>query len=106
MNETPRGSDFPPIQGQENANTGKAKGLLQFDPVVDNQQNHMLITKNLVNASLQAQSRYGPTIHENSDPEVIKEVKESSGSIDYENVKVLVVDDNFFCSMSVSTQLN
>ena len=51
MNETPRGNDFPPIQGQENANTGKAKGLLQFDPV-DNQQNHMLITKNLVNASL------------------------------------------------------
>ena len=26
-------------------------------------------------------------------------------NIDYENVKVLVVDDNFFCSLSVSTQL-
>ena len=66
----------------------------------------MLLTKNFVNQSLLAQSRFGPMIREASDPEIHREIKESSGSTDYENVKVLVVDDNFFCSLSVSTQLN
>lgn len=42
---------------------------------------------------------------EASDPEIHKDMKESSGSIDYKNVKVLIVDDNFFCSLSVSSQL-
>lgn len=66
---------------------------------MDNQQNHVLITKLLVEKSLKESAKLGllNEVREANDPEMPRDSDPKS----YDNIKVLIVDDNFFCSIAV-----
>ena len=97
LGETPRGQVFPPIPGQTQLRASRQvdrkKNVISL---VDNQQNHVLITKNIVEKSLADAPKFGllNNYREANDPENKIDSKST-------NVQVLVVDDNFFCSIAV-----
>lgn len=75
-----------------------------IDPHVDMQQNHVLLTNNLNDKALfNSPMQYDLNQYQEArDPEVHGTGQETISS---SNTKVLVVDDNFFCGLSVTTQL-
>ena len=94
LGETPRGQVFPPIPGQTQLRASRQvdrkKNVISL---VDNQQNHVLITKNIVEKSLADAPKFGllNEYREANDPEG----HNTNDSKSYSNEQVLVVDDLF-----------